>query len=236
MIARLLLSLCAGGATSVAATASGVAAEVRVITAPGLTPAPTFEHAPERVERPRPPKPDAPIADRRLGPVVVESGERIGARRLTIHLPGVVAVGPDETCRDAAGTDWPCGRQATVGLRALVRLRPVACPLPSDARSGDYTAACSFGTGRDLGEAFVASGWARAEAGGPYEAAEAAAKHDGRGVWGAAPAPVAALPEAATAPTELPPDLTTAPLLDGGGDVAATAPALTAGTPMRLGR
>jgi len=234
---RRFLSLLAVAAF-LASTAPTPAGEVRVITAPGLTPAPTFETAPHRVERPPAPKPAAPIAERRLGPVVVESGERIRARRLTIRLPGVAAVDLDESCRDAAGVDWPCGRRALAGLRALVRLRPVTCPLPSDARGGDFEAACAFAPGRDLGEAFVASGWARAAPDGPYAAAEAGAKRAERGVWGAAPAPVAVLPDTA-APTEaLPPDLTTAPLADGGPATvrAEATPATDAGAPMRLGR
>ena len=233
-----LLSAALAVAAILASAAPAPAGEVRVITAPGLTPAPSFETTPQRVERPRPVTPTAPIADRRLGPVVVESGERIRARRLAIRLPGVAAVGLDESCRDAAGVEWPCGRRALAGLRALLRLRPVTCPLPADARSGDFEASCAFGPGRDLGEAFVASGWARAD-GGTYAAAEEAAKRDGRGIWGPAPTATAALPDVA-APTEtLPPDLTTAPLADGGGAASATreaTPAEGAGAPMRLGR
>lgn len=237
MTLRLLRFLPLAVAAVLASAAPSPAGEVRVITAPGLTPAPTFETSPQRVERPRPVTPAAPIAERRLGPVVVESGERILAHRLAIRLPGVAAVGLDASCRDTAGVEWPCGRRALAGLRALLRLRPVTCPLPADARSGDWEAACAFGPGRDLGEAFVASGWARAD-GDTYAAAEAAAKRDGRGIWGPAPTPGDALPDFAAPTATLPPDLTTAPLADGGAASATreATPAEGAGAPMRVGR
>jgi endonuclease YncB( thermonuclease family) len=200
--------------------ASPAAAEVRVIPAPGIA-APRFPAPPERAAAPPAPvKPPAPIVDRRLGPVVVESGERLRAGRLHIRLPGVAAVGADEVCRDADGVDWDCGRRALLGLRAALRLKPVVCPLPADARSGEVETTCLLLAGGEVGRLFVASGWARALADGPYVADETRARAEGRGIWAAAPAPAAAPAVAATAPPVgtdgLPPDVTTAPL--GGAD------------------
>lgn len=203
-------------------------AEVRIITGPGISPPPVLEGAPERVAPPKPPaEPPAPIVERRLGPVVVESAAEIRAGRLRIRLAGVEAVARDEVCRDGNGEDWACGRRALAAVRRLVRLRPVACLLPSDARRGAYDAACTL-AGEDLGRQFVAAGWARATAGGPLVAAEADAKAAGRGLWGAAPV-VAPLPDLPAPSDALPPDLTTAPLADG----AETRPGETpAGPPM----
>ncbi len=201
-------------------------AEVRIITGPGISPPPVLEGPPERVAPPKPPaEPPAPIVERRLGPVVVESAAEIRAGRLRIRLPGVEAVARDEVCRDAKGEDWACGRRALAAARRLVRLRPVACLVPSDARRGTYDAACTL-AGEDLGRQFVAAGWARATAGGPLVAAETEAREAGRGVWGAAPV-VAALPDLPAPSDALPPDLTTAPLADG----AATRPGETPATP-----
>lgn len=219
-------------------------AEVRIITAPGVV-APRFDAPPSRVAPPpAPAKPPAPIVDRRLGPVVVESGDRLRAGRLHIRLIGVASVAEDETCRDPAGVDWSCGRRSLAGLRMLTRLRPVVCRLPSDARAGTFETSCAPLAGGDLGAMFVASGWARAVPGGPYEVEEARAKADTRGVWAAAPTPAESLPvPVVTGGTEgVPPDLTTAPLSGAGaaslpetGGPAAPADR-TAGAPMALGR
>lgn len=204
--------------------ATAAAGEVRVITAPGLTPPPRFEDAPERIAPPTSPTTTAPAAMRRLGPVVVEEGTTIRARRMRVRLAGVVAIDREETCRDAADVEWRCGARALAGLRRTVRLRPVDCLLPQDARSGVFEGVCAFVAGGDLGEAFVASGWARAAPEGPYLDAEAAARRAGRGAWGAAPPIAAAAPSATTISDDLPPDLTTAPL----GGAAETPPASTA--------
>lgn len=238
MTAPVVPALVLLGAAFVAATAE--AGEVRIITAPGLTPGPRLEGTPQRIDPPKPVRPAAPIADRRLGPVVVEDGERLVVRRFRIRLPGVAAVPLDETCRDGDGVEWPCGRRALAGLRAILRLSPIVCPLPSDARGGAFDARCSLLSGADVGETFVASGWARATAEGPYGEAEARAKSAGRGVWGAAPAVPTAEPSAAAAPSGdigVPPDVTTGPL-PGGVDeppsraAGATAPTITGPTPM----
>lgn len=228
------------------AAAAGEAGEVRVITAPGLTPPPRFETSPQRVEPPSAaPRPAGPIVERRIGPVVVEDAATLVARRLRIRLPGIAVSGAEETCRDTAGVEHPCGRRALAGLRALLRLRPVTCPLPADARAGLYEARCAFLSGGDVGEAFVASGWARAAADGPYAAAEAAARTAERGLWGPLPSetePAAtAIPEAGDFVP--PPDVTTAPLPGGRDEATPTTRAAAvpgaadpAGAPMRLGR
>lgn len=259
---RLLLFACALG---VGLSGTQADAEVRIITAPGVV-APRFDAPPSRVAPPSAPvKPAAPIVERKLGPVVVESGEMLRAGRLHVRLPGVVTVAADEICRDAAGTDWACGRRALLGLRAVLRLKPVVCPLPADARSGEVEAICVLLAGGEVGRLFVTSGWARAAAEGPYADDEVKARAEGRGIWAVAPDPTipSAAPASAGAGSAdgVPPDVTTAPLggaeprtaplggaepktapLGGGGPssseaIRATAPAEgAAGAPLRLGR
>lgn len=225
---RRLATALLGVVAAVTAAGAAAAGEVRVITAPGLPPPPRFDAAPERIAPPAPPTSTSPPAMRRLGPVVVEDGATVRSRRLRVRLVGVAAIERDETCRDQSDVEWPCGARALAGLRRMVRLRPVDCLLPQDARSGSFEGTCAFVAGGDLGEAFVASGWARAVPGGPYGDAEAAARREGRGAWGAAAPLVPAATSAATIPDDLPPDLTTAPLP--GAVEVPTAP------PTRLGR
>lgn len=235
--------LAASGLALLLAASAAEAGEVRIITAPGLTPPPRFETSPQRVETPAAtPRPAAAIVDRRLGPVVVEDAATLTARRLRIRLPGIAVSGAEETCHDAAGVEHPCGRRALSALRALLRLRPIVCPLPADARAGLYEARCAFLSGGDVGEAFVASGWARATADGPYAAAEAGARAAERGLWG--PLPGESEPTAAATPPAVdfvpPPDVTTAPLPDGRDEAATSTRSAAApepgGAPMRLGR
>ena len=192
---------------------SAALAQVRVITGPGISPPPPTTGPLLRIEPPAPPpRSPAPIVQRRLVPVMAESAVEIRSGRIRVRLPGIEAVDPQALCRDDDGVEWRCGRRARAAVSAMLRLNAVACPLPSDARLGDFTLACTLGRA-DLAERIVAAGWARATADGPYGEAEAAARRDRRGLWGRAPGPLTET----TRPTDtLPPDPTLAPLLGGG--------------------
>ncbi len=190
------------------------AGEVRVIGGPGISPPPRFDVPPQRVELPKKPKPPpgAPV-DRRLGPVVVESAEELRVGTIRVHLPGVAALPLDETCTDAGGARWACGRRALLALRLLVRMKAVVCPIPPEARTGSFEASCRFLAGGDVAERFVASGWARAGDDGRFAEAEKQAREAGLGIWGTAP-PIAATP-AYEWRGGVPPDPTAAPLATG---------------------
>lgn len=191
----------------VEASASGV----RTVTGPGIAPLPPAAAPPVRIEPPKPPPPPAaPIRPRRLMPVVMEDTATFTSGDLRVRLPGVAVIGPEETCRDKAGTVWPCGRRALAGVRAVVRGKAVDCPLPEKVRRGDFVADCAVG-GADLAERLVASGWARAlDREGRLVEAERAAEQKGLGLHApVAPQAVDMLPAPADRP---PPDTTTAPL------------------------
>ncbi|WP_407695492.1 thermonuclease family protein, partial [Siculibacillus lacustris] len=181
-----------------------------------LAPPPAAATPPQRVAPPQPPAlPAAPIVPRRLAPVVVEDAATLGAGRLHLRLPGVVAVPLDETCRDAAGQIWPCGRRALAAIRAFVRGRTVTCPLPKTARTGTFDVACTIG-GIDLATWAVEQGWARPdESSETARAAAETAQREGRGVHRSVAPPVAPLPDAGPNGVDVPPDRTTAPLAGG---------------------
>jgi endonuclease YncB( thermonuclease family) len=158
-----------------------------------------------------------PVGVRRLAPVVVEDAATISAGPIRVRLPGVVALGLDETCRAADGRDWPCGRRALAAIRGHVRGRAVECPLPKTARTGEFTGACTIG-GIDLGRWAIENGWARAAADDPEaSAAMARAQTAERGIH-ATTAPPALRAEAEPITGAVPPDRTTAPLPDAGGE------------------
>jgi len=190
-------------------------AEVRVITGPGLPVLPRAERPPERVTPPaKPLPPPAPIVTRRFAPILVEDAATLVAGGLRLVQPGVVPIAVEETCRDGAEVEWPCGRRALAALRAMVRLRPMECDVPKDAKRGRFETACRLG-GVDFGEAAVRAGWARAVPGSAYEALAETARREGRGIFGPAPAaPTEAVgPEPAS--EALPADVTMAPLAGG---------------------
>lgn len=209
-------SLPVADASAVPAAAVG---GVRPVSGPGITPFPTAEVPPVRIAPPEKPKPPpAPVKPRRLMPIAMETTAEFTAGDIRVRLPGVGVVAPDETCRDRAGIEWPCGRRALAGIRALVRGKAVECPLPDKVRRGSFVVDCTL-AGADLAERIVASGWARAlDRESSLIEAERRAEANGLGLH-AAVAP--SLADALPMPAELPPDATTAPL----GTAAGTATA-----------
>ena len=195
---------------------------VRAVTAPGITPFPMAETPPTRIAPPEKPKPPPlPVKPRRLAPVAMVSTAEFTAGDIRVRLPGVAVTPPEESCRDRAGVEWPCGRRALAGVRALVRGRAVECPLPEKVRRGDFVVDCTL-AGADLAGRIVASGWARAlDRESALVETERAAEAKGLGLHAAA-APIAVDP--LPHPGDLPPDTTTAPIGAVEGPPARPAP------------
>lgn len=195
---------------------------VRTVTGPGISPPPRSDAPLVRVSPPaKPLPPPAPIVPRRMMPVMMEDPATLVVGRIRVRLPGLETVAADAVCTDPAGQDWPCGRRALAGVRALVRGKVVDCPLPSDARAGRFEVACRVG-GVDLAERIVAAGWARPQP-GESALAEAERRAEARGLGlhaAVAPLPSDPFPD----PGDLPSDRTTAPI-DGGAATDTTAPA-----------
>jgi endonuclease YncB( thermonuclease family) len=91
-----------------------------------------------------------------------------------------------QSCKDNAGRDWACGRQARDELRRLLRQGAVSCQRITRDRFGRFVAVCNAG-GRDIGEAMVRNGWATAYKGrgfsSRYITAETEARAARRGMW-----------------------------------------------------
>lgn len=101
-----------------------------------------------------------------------------------IRLHGIDAPERGQSCADAAGDAYPCGVQATEALGALVGRARVTCePLDMD-RHERIVARCAA-RGRDLGQAMVAAGMARAylRYATDYLPDENAARAARRGQW-----------------------------------------------------
>ena len=118
------------------------------------------------------------------GPLTGESrtvdGDTLQVGGHRIRLAGIDAPERLQTCTDAAGQPWPCGRAAGALLEDLRRHGPVRCtPLEQD-RYGRVVATCEA-AGVDLGGAIVAAGLAVPD--GRYASAAREAQAARRGIW-----------------------------------------------------
>lgn len=94
------------------------------------------------------------------GPARVVDGDTLDVAGVRVRLAGIDAPEKGQWCR-VGGALWPCGREATRALRALVDGRSVACRGLGRERHARLLATCTVG-GRDLGRALVLDGWALA--------------------------------------------------------------------------
>jgi endonuclease YncB( thermonuclease family) len=104
----------------------------------------------------------------------------------TFRLYGIDAPEYRQTCKDAKGNDWPCGKAARSQLDAYVQSGSIVCEPKAEDRYNRKVAKCASATVPDLAEAMVQSGLAisPAERGtAAYGDAEDSAKSAKRGIW-----------------------------------------------------
>ncbi|MEE8633519.1 MAG: thermonuclease family protein, partial [Methyloceanibacter sp.] len=91
---------------------------------------------------------------------------------------GIDAPELKQSCKEANGRSWACGRAAKVKLTKLIKGGGVACDIRDKDRFGRYVAVCSAEGVPDLGEALVRDGYAidlGRKFGNPYASEEAEA-------------------------------------------------------------
>ncbi len=99
---------------------------------------------------------------------------------------GIDAPELHQTCKDASGKSWLCGRAAKAKLTTLMKAGNVNCEAKATDRYNRIVALCSAQGVPDLGEQLVRDGYAidlGGEAGNPYSDAETEAKDAKRGIW-----------------------------------------------------
>lgn len=118
------------------------------------------------------------------GPVSFRDGDSLMVGDIETRLHGIDAPEFNQTCEDANGTPWPCGRQIRGALRDLYQGDTAVCTLVEHDRYGRAVAKCSV-AGQDLGETIVANGWAEAyrRYSMDYDLTEKAAQVAGVGIW-----------------------------------------------------
>jgi len=101
------------------------------------------------------------------------------------RLFGIDAPELKQTCEEANGKSWLCGRAAKAKLTTLIKGGKVTCEEKDKDRYGRVVAVCSAEGVLDLGEAMVLDGYAidLASQGSPYAQAEKEAREAKRGIW-----------------------------------------------------
>lgn len=124
--------------------------------------------------------PDTPVT----GNAFVADGDTLTISGTRIRLIDIDAPELDQTCTDAQGRDWPCGRQASAQLRSHVRGRDLTCQPKSRDRYGRTLATCSLPDGADVNAWMVQQGWATTSGfANVYGAQQEEAKSAKRGLW-----------------------------------------------------
>jgi endonuclease YncB( thermonuclease family) len=116
----------------------------------------------------------------------VKDGDTITINGKTFRLYGIDAPEYRQTCKDAKGNDWPCGKAARSQLDAYVKSGSIICEPRAEDKYGRKVAKCASASVPDLAEAMVQSGMAisPAERGtAAYGDASDAAKAAKRGLW-----------------------------------------------------
>jgi endonuclease YncB( thermonuclease family) len=121
------------------------------------------------------------VASKLAGFATVVDGDTIRIRGERIRFIGMDAPELRQTCRDAFGRDWLCGRAARERLAALVAGSPVTCSPRGHDRYRRVLAVCTSSAGDDLGGTLVREGLAVAY--GDYRLAEASARLGAQGLW-----------------------------------------------------
>jgi endonuclease YncB( thermonuclease family) len=101
------------------------------------------------------------------------------------RLYGIDAPELKQTCEEANGKSWLCGRAAKAKLTTLMKGGKVTCEEKTKDAHGRVIAVCSAEGVLDLGEAMVLAGYAidLASEGNPYKDAEKEARDAKRGIW-----------------------------------------------------
>jgi endonuclease YncB( thermonuclease family) len=119
--------------------------------------------------------------------IVSVDGDTIrAANGAEYRIFGIDAPELHQTCNEANGNSWLCGRAAKAKLTTILNRGNVNCEERAKDRFGRIVAVCSADGVPDIGEALVRDGYAidlGGAAGNPYRDAQAEAEAAKRGIW-----------------------------------------------------
>jgi endonuclease YncB( thermonuclease family) len=116
----------------------------------------------------------------------VRDGDTITLNESNYRLFGIDAPEYKQSCKDAKGVDWPCGKAARAMLESHVLAGTITCLPQAEDQYDRKVAKCSSATTPDLGAAMVQAGLAVSPANrgtAPYAEEEGAARSAKRGIW-----------------------------------------------------
>lgn len=118
--------------------------------------------------------------------IKVRDGDTLTIGTLDHRLHGIDAPEFSQTCKDARGADWSCGKQAHLALSRLVSGHTIACEERARDKYRRVVATCVDEKGVDLAKAIIERGLAVSVGGfadGPYVDEEERAKNAKLGLW-----------------------------------------------------
>lgn len=125
-------------------------------------------------------KPSSPL----IGQARVLDGDSIEISGARIRLQGIDAPESDQTCADAGGQTWPCGKAAAQELRRHIGGSELTCEPSGFDRYNRTLAICSAPDGSDVNAWIVRRGWALAFGDGwKYQSEQHEAEVAKRGIW-----------------------------------------------------
>ncbi len=118
------------------------------------------------------------------GQATVIDGDTLEIHGQRIRLHGIDAPESRQSCEDASGHSYACGRAAAFALADWIGRAVVSCDPRGRDRYRRVVALCTV-RGEDMGAWLVRSGYALAfrRYGLDYVAAEDDARHRGAGIW-----------------------------------------------------
>jgi endonuclease YncB( thermonuclease family) len=125
------------------------------------------------------------IAGQSGSTIHVIDGDSLRVEGREIRLAGIDSPEYRQTCTDAAGAAWPCGKEARSALERLVGAGGVSCETQVEDRYGRALARCRS-KGGDIAEALARQGWADGAGDQRFPeptSAIAEAKRARRGIW-----------------------------------------------------
>lgn len=116
--------------------------------------------------------------------VRVVDGDTLEVSGTRYRLHGIDAPEAGQSCAKKGGGNWACGKAAISAMEDLVSAGVVSCEDRGQDGYGRTIGICRVG-GRDINEAMVELGmaWAFVKYSRDYEAAEASAREQGKGIW-----------------------------------------------------
>ena len=121
------------------------------------------------------------------GRASVIDGDTIDINGERIRFNGIDALESWQRCKDAAGKEYRCGKEAAFALDEwLAASRPTRCEFVERDRYGRMVANCFRADGASVADWLVRNGWALdwpRYSGGEFADAQAEARREGRGIW-----------------------------------------------------